>query len=66
MRLIVDADGPVLVEVVARPRREIVLGPAERVIEIHRQALVGPPFLHGELERDYGYMGSYPALARKL
>ena len=35
VRLIVDADGPVLVEVVAGPRREIVFGPAERVVEVH-------------------------------
>ncbi len=37
VRLIVDADGPVLVEVVARPRREVVLRTAECVVEDHVQ-----------------------------
>ena len=39
VRLVVDADGPVLVEVVAGARGEVVLGPAEGVVGVERQAV---------------------------
>ena len=49
--LIVDADRPVLLEVVARSRRQVVFRPAERVVERHRQPIIGPALLGRELQR---------------
>ena len=51
VRLIVDADRPVLLEVVARFAPTDRLRPAERVVERHRQAVVGPALFGRELQR---------------